>query len=238
VFILPYIEQENLWLQIPNRDLPTHDSIREAVNAGVLPRKLNYGRCPSDNYNRDATVTNYSGSVGPQCYFSDCTPARDPYQQYCNGTAANPAQPLNPPTYPGYIVSANWGHTLNVSQVRGMMNWYGAKINLAMVSDGTSNTLLLGETLPAEWGARDTNNWAISHGANTITKINHHTRYLGTNCTAEFNHNVGEGFKSLHPGGANFALVDGTVHFLSENIDPETYQYLGCRNDGQAVSLP
>jgi prepilin-type N-terminal cleavage/methylation domain-containing protein/prepilin-type processing-associated H-X9-DG protein len=244
VFILPYIEQDNLWRQIPNRDLPNHDSIQEAVDAGVLPRKLNYGRCPSDDFNRDATITNYGGSVGPQCYFSFCTPSHDPYQKYCNGTAEDPARPLNPPTYPGYTVSVNGGHTLNVSQIRGMMNWYGARINLAMVTDGTSNTLMLGETLPAESAFRDTNNWAISHGSGTIKKINHRTDYLRADgCTAApdryyLNHNVAEGFKSRHPGGANFAFVDGTVHFLSETIDHQTYQYLGCRNDGQAVSLP
>jgi prepilin-type N-terminal cleavage/methylation domain-containing protein/prepilin-type processing-associated H-X9-DG protein len=246
VFILPYIEQDNLWRQIPNRDVPNHDSIQEAITAGVLPKQLNYGRCPSDNYNRDAPITNYVGNVGPQCSFSQCDPPHDPYQKYCNGTAEQPAQPLNPPTYSGYTVSVNYGHTLNVSQVRGMMNFYGAKINLAMVPDGTSKTLLLGETLPAESGPRDTNNWALSHClAHTITKINHHTDYLdrASGCATApdryyRNFNVSAGFKSWHPGGVNFAFVDGSVHFLSENIDDQTYQYLGCRNDGQVVSLP
>jgi len=184
------------------------------------------------------------GNHGPQCSFSNCSPAHDPYQKYCNGTAEDAARPLNPPTYPGYTVSVNYGHTLNVSQVRGMMNWYGAKINLAMVTDGTSNTLLLGETLPAEWPARETNNWAISHICGTIIKINYHTDYLGVDgCTVApdryyRNYNVAVGFKSWHPVGVNFAFVDGTVHFLSENIDHQTYQYLGRRNDGQVVSLP
>ena len=46
------------------------------------------------------------------------------------------------------------------------------------------------------------------------------------------------GFKSNHPGGVNAAYVDGSVHFLNENIDMRTYQHLGCRDDGNAVTSP
>lgn len=40
------------------------------------------------------------------------------------------------------------------------------------------------------------------------------------------------GFKSLHTGGAQFLLCDGSVRFLSQNIDHNTYQMLGDRWDG------
>jgi prepilin-type processing-associated H-X9-DG protein len=43
------------------------------------------------------------------------------------------------------------------------------------------------------------------------------------------------GFKSLHPGGANFCFADGSVKFLSETISMTVYQYLGCRNDNVQV---
>ncbi len=245
VFILPFIEQDNLFRRIPKFYVDGVDSIQAALDAGILPTKLNYGRCPSDDYNQDAPVTNYVGNAGPQCSFSQCEPSWDPYQKFCNGTAALYPAPLIPPTYPGYAVSPNNGQTLDVNQVRGMMNWWGAKINLAMVTDGTSSTLLIGETLPGERAMRNTNNWASKQpGSPTIIKINHHTDYLEADgCTAApnryyLNYNVAEGFKSRHPGGANFGFVDGSVHFLSETIDHQAYQYLGCRNDGQVVNLP
>lgn len=40
------------------------------------------------------------------------------------------------------------------------------------------------------------------------------------------------GFGSRHTGGAQFALGDGSVRFLSENIDIELYESLGKRADG------
>src|SRR5205807_985196 len=41
------------------------------------------------------------------------------------------------------------------------------------------------------------------------------------------------GFKSNHPGGANFVFCDGSIHFLNETINMKTYNQLGCRNDGR-----
>jgi prepilin-type processing-associated H-X9-DG protein len=36
-------------------------------------------------------------------------------------------------------------------------------------------------------------------------------------------------------GGAQFLLVDGSVRFISENIDYNTYQRIGGRADGNTV---
>jgi prepilin-type N-terminal cleavage/methylation domain-containing protein/prepilin-type processing-associated H-X9-DG protein len=44
--------------------------------------------------------------------------------------------------------------------------------------------------------------------------------------------------RSNHPGGVNALFGDGSVRFLSETIDFKTYQYLGGRQEGQAVSPP
>lgn len=43
------------------------------------------------------------------------------------------------------------------------------------------------------------------------------------------------GFSSVHPGGANFALGDGSVRYLSETMDRKVYQQLGHRADGQLL---
>jgi len=42
-------------------------------------------------------------------------------------------------------------------------------------------------------------------------------------------------FGSFHPGGCHFAMADGSVHFVSENIDITTFQGLGARDDEQPL---
>jgi prepilin-type N-terminal cleavage/methylation domain-containing protein/prepilin-type processing-associated H-X9-DG protein len=252
---LPFMEQENLFREI--RKYPT---IQAARAAGVLPCALPYGRCPSDPYDPDnPRYCNYRGCMGPQCNLGPC--GYDPFQIYCNGTSTSPTQPLNPPSYPGYTNSPNWGDTVNPAEVRGIFNRAGARIRMANVTDGLSNTLLIGEAIPylnvSYRFSTDDAGWANwdggSNPASTIVPINYPinpddyglTRYqdCATNCrqgnqNCIWNWAVSWSFKSNHPAGTNFVFADGSVRFLQEGIDHKTYQYLGCRNDGQLVTVP
>lgn len=42
--------------------------------------------------------------------------------------------------------------------------------------------------------------------------------------------------QAAHPGGANVAVVDGSVQFLSESIEMSTLRNLATRNDGEVIS--
>ncbi len=44
------------------------------------------------------------------------------------------------------------------------------------------------------------------------------------------------GFRSLHPGGANFLMGDGSVRYLKQSINLTTYQALGTKQGGEVVS--
>jgi prepilin-type N-terminal cleavage/methylation domain-containing protein/prepilin-type processing-associated H-X9-DG protein len=236
VHSLPFIEQENLYKMIPNLNVPHFDSIGAAEQAGVLPRKIALLRCPSDGYAYTQHVSNYDGSLGPNCLDNVCGFA--PFAQYCN----------QPPW--GYSTSAGDGETSDVSRVRGMFARLGGGINFAMVTDGTTNTFLLGEGIPAQNGHHLFHPWYSVYAnplLSTIIPINNPINEKDLSwCGANFagpgysltNNEVSFGFKSRHPHGVNFAMVDGSVHFIHESIDYCLYQLLGCRDDGQVASLP
>ena len=103
------------------------------------------------------------------------------------------------------------------------------------IYDGASNTILVGEFLPTE----DSLGWVSGTRAtlrNTGAPIN-----VGYDPTATGVPpapipplQVG-GFESLHPGGAQFVLGDGSINFLAETIDPKVFETLGDRADGEMM---
>jgi len=44
--------------------------------------------------------------------------------------------------------------------------------------------------------------------------------------------------RSLHSGGVNAALADGSVRFVSNNIDLTTWRAMGTRANGEVVLVP
>jgi prepilin-type N-terminal cleavage/methylation domain-containing protein/prepilin-type processing-associated H-X9-DG protein len=260
---LGYIEQGNLYDRVV-----ASGSMNNAVNQRILPATLPIIRCPSDVFERsNFKHSSYIGSTGPTCNNPPAgCPA--PFQIHCNGQSvpgANSVPPaLNPATHPGYEPSHSWGSTAVTKDTRGMFSRGGALIRLADVTDGTSNTLWIGETLPEHFEPmRYPSAFGWPHGNNhiaqgqTIQPINWRIdrmavtapAFVSCGCDANtnpsgdrarciMNWHVTWGFKSNHPSGTNFARVDGSVQFVSQNIDHRTYQHLGCRDDGQAVNAP
>jgi prepilin-type N-terminal cleavage/methylation domain-containing protein/prepilin-type processing-associated H-X9-DG protein len=276
VYVLPYMEQDNLYKLIPSLTFydftsnnPLNDSILAAtnpaiVNPPVLPKKLPYARCPSDASYPNANASNYVGSMGPACVASPCGYA--PFLQYCYGGPGwgyvGECQANGPADGQGCASNGSYG---SANQLLGMFcrtayiprtNDKGITVNMASVTDGLSNTLMVGECI-IEWHDHLTHQstdwnggtgWAQSNGGNyhcsTTVPINYPTDVNDDNnwCSppdrAYHNWNLSWGFKSRHSGGANFLFGDGHVAFLSQGIDMKTYQLLGCKNDGQTVNPP
>jgi prepilin-type processing-associated H-X9-DG protein len=62
----------------------------------------------------------------------------------------------------------------------------------------------------------------------------------GMSCHAvglEYERNVQAGARSLHPGGVNVLLCDGSVRFLSDQIDRELWHAIHSRASGEQVRL-
>ena len=114
---------------------------------------------------------------------------------------------------------------------------------LREIADGTSNTIMMGEIRASTAAFNWVYGWTNSEGMwfATTAPINYETDPALVN-TSEIcrrwdrDFNTAHGFKSLHPGGANFVFCDGSVHFLNESIDYTNYQRLGARSDGESIS--
>jgi prepilin-type N-terminal cleavage/methylation domain-containing protein/prepilin-type processing-associated H-X9-DG protein len=134
-------------------------------------------------------------------------------------------------------------------QLRGFADYSSMQVaTIASVTDGTSNSILVGEVLPLQ----DANNafWTSTGSASGTTiplgwnsntwpaadpKCNcawqSSTAPLGCRYSAS-----AKGFASNHPGGANLLFADGSVHFLKKSINLVTYCALGSRNGGEVLS--
>ena len=133
---------------------------------------------------------------------------------------------------------------------------YHSELKLSQISDGTSNTYLLGEKylFPAyydssvasgggygdnqsvyagfEWDNERRAFQPLVDGTDTTqTQPSQDTPGLDTNKSLY-------AFGSAHSAGLNMAMCDGSVQFLSYDIDPTTHRQIAVRNDGEAPELP
>jgi prepilin-type processing-associated H-X9-DG protein len=120
------------------------------------------------------------------------------------------------------------------------------RTNIGHVTDGTSNTILLGETSSSE-GWPNKSGWMGLHSwvwgeytywlpttINRYLSMDHkHVKfpinYKGVFQTSE------TPYTSHHTGGAQFLLADGSVRFLSQNMDLTTLKSLATRATGEVV---
>ncbi len=211
VLLLPYIEQEQLWLQTLRAYAIESNSLRNPPHVGlstVIPTYI----CPSDG-RLTAPLTDENG----------ITAAYSSYIGLAGGTKRDGAMDVE----------------------------FG--IRLAQVTDGTSNTLLVGErpppdTLQAGWWytmlvLKSWPDWA-ERGPNGSMPVFLPQSSVGE-CDGPFFFGPGQlrnpcdrlHFWSLHPGGANFLFCDGSVHFLPYSAK-EIMPALGTRAGGEVVVLP
>jgi prepilin-type processing-associated H-X9-DG protein len=113
-----------------------------------------------------------------------------------------------------------------------------SKVKLTQVTDGTSNTLMVGET-SFNANAPGYRTWIRGCNSSQATCASIH------NVTFPLNSNPFTGgarfndisFGSEHPGSTNFAYADGTVRPISNSMDFNNYQRLGTRDGDETVTI-
>jgi prepilin-type N-terminal cleavage/methylation domain-containing protein/prepilin-type processing-associated H-X9-DG protein len=111
------------------------------------------------------------------------------------------------------------------SQANGIFNFY-SRTTIAAITDGTSNTMLMGEyawgrTNPGEqvcWGWWSSGNYSDTMYT-TLYPLNPFNRTGDFGTGAGINSDLyTSAASSFHPGGANFSFCDGSVRFLKDSI--------------------
>lgn len=198
-------------------------------------------------------VSNYGGSFGDN-YCGGVLCGNLPWEFPWNSTVQRglPGSPTGVGFngYWGTSFGGADGFTAGGGSMRGFFDYRGTQAppTIAAVTDGTSNSVIVGEILPSR--AADTNFWFQNGGihgmtvplnwnSNTVDPASAGCKDNWQQPTAPLGCRFGaaaKGFASLHPGGANFAYADGSVHFLKQSISMPTYAALGSRAGGEVLS--
>lgn len=233
--LLPYIElqnkQDQIDFNVPNNVAPNPDALNgwahdvlmcpSDPDSGLFPNSREQSYTPSiPGDNTESLGANYTPCAGPQhMNLNPCPiPELDPNIN-CKGTRA-PRQNDRAP---------------------GMFSGGFRAYKFKDVGDGLTNTIMLGETLPV-WNTFHMYFVSHAHMATTNVPPNYHKTYtacgpkeMSREMRIDTCYAYMGGFKSVHAGGLQVVLGDGSSRFISENIDYRIWVFLGDKDDGQPV---
>ncbi|NOY41109.1 MAG: DUF1559 domain-containing protein [Planctomycetes bacterium] len=235
VDILPQLEQQAMYDQITQTlaDFPGDFGVNGPFGSGmgrpslreIMGQQLPVITCPSDasavpkqgqvlneqiGHGATVAVTSYKGVLGDHVIWPQSTSHLD----------GNPFDCHN-----------------NVIGCNGLF-WrtaYFKPIKLRQITDGMSNTFMVGEAVSSQ-DLHDAayfsdGDWASCNSPLNFFNIEDDPTILFLQWYEQ------RGFRSLHPGGAQFVMADASVHFMVEGIDHSIYRGLATRNGEEVVSL-
>jgi prepilin-type N-terminal cleavage/methylation domain-containing protein len=210
-------------------------------------------RCPT-HQDQDITYVDNSGSSGTQ---ELPTNLRTHYMAVLGasiGCNANPALPWPDKMYvplanqcgSGGGVSGNGVITLKATVSPSGTQWFPGKIKVREIGDGTSHTFLIGEI---SWDCGPQRIWPIGSATGKTTGALYSFHYTAKNVRYPLNtayraaagqaavyENNDMSFGSNHSGGCFFAMCDGSVQFIRDDIALDVLKALASRNVADNVS--
>ncbi|MFO1095149.1 MAG: DUF1559 domain-containing protein [Planctomycetaceae bacterium] len=216
--IFPYIDQANQYNTLGSGNVPLEADAAVPATLNILQTPLQAFRCASDTGPGLNTFDTTQGNPASASYSALIT----------NGTIALPIAMSN------YIAVAGTSDSTSPSVCPAMygrpggMFFLNSKIGVRDVTDGTSNTLMVGERCYSYKGRVIGAGTVHGFSASTLNNTAGNIRtaalnvwgigYDGINALTNPPH-ARRAFNSNHVGGAHFTLADGSVRFISENID-------------------
>lgn len=225
VAILPYIEESALYNKLNPQGqfgVVTNNYAADSAPINGAEQVINTYRCPSSTlpsvvpagYLVDGTVN----SVDPEIVGYGLTDYKGCSGWYLDGLFMRHGDAI--------VWGDGGGGTSNAAK------------RFRDITDGLSNTLAVGESsYPGRNAKSDWPTWAATGRSDEqlIFKTNNPIN-SGAPDPAKFWNVVDDDCAmSFHNGGAQFVFADGSVHFINENVDLQTYQNLGNRRDGQTL---
>lgn len=209
---LPFMEQDALYRQFDPSITSSLWSCAAAMNTQIKGL-----RCPTDYSDVNAhntlqyqwspipvALTNYKGVIG---------------DNRMGGTTA----------FPGG--SPDCHNTIGCPGIF-YRNDYEEPFGLARVTDGTSNTFMIGEDVILH------NHHSAAYYSNGDYAACHAPLNFMPNPPQPDNWPLVISFRSLHLGGANFCLADGSVRFVSDSTNYVPYQAMCTKAGGEVVNQP
>lgn len=249
--ILPYIEQQNVWL---GANAPAGSTALQR-SAYIYKASVKGFYCPSrrqgNSYSQDPGATTYKGSSGLQSAGSivpNLTPQKTDYAGCCaEDHDWWGLEHFSPGRFPNDTACQNAGFISMGWSGQGAIKrtsywWDNVKqtYTFADITDGTSATLLVGEKCVPQ-DCYSTSHWADDGQAFSgwdQDTMRHPGRPPIADPRTDADGQAGYRFGSAHPGGLNVLFCDGNVRSVTYTIDLELF-YRACqRNDGNPVNLP
>jgi len=238
--LLPYFDQEGAYAQYDfdacsSMSSPYGMTVSgtDSINAPVMQMRLNLLECPSHSEAGEIA----SDTPGTTSFYSRNKAVRTSYL-FAVGSFTDYSGPWSAYTY----------------DIRQGMFGNNASARLSDITDGTSNTIAIGESHGGSrlktsasygpWGLTGTHTcchgYVPSSSTTAVTAANFAPYQSNWHINAAYNGDPNNKtyawvFSSSHSNGAHFLLADGSSKFLSESMDYHLFGLLNYIRDGETV---